>query len=170
MVQSRRFRADLYYRLNVFPIDVPPLRARAEDIPALVEHFVAKFSREMKKPIDSIPDEVMDVLRLHDWPGNIRELENFIQRSVIMSLGTSLRPPLADLQQVRRTNSSAVNHTLAEAQRKHILEVLRQTKGVLGGSQGAAARLGLPRTTLLYRMQKLGISFGNRRWHSCNSS
>jgi transcriptional regulator with GAF, ATPase, and Fis domain len=170
MVQGRRFRADLYYRLNVFPIDVPPLRGRSEDIPALIEYFVAKFSREMNKPIESIPAEVMDVLRLHDWPGNIRELENFIRRSVIMSLGRSLRPPLADLQQVRRADSNAVSRTLAEAQREHILEVLRQTKGVLGGCQGAAARLGLPRTTLLYRMQKLGISSEKGRWHSRNSS
>ena len=94
MVHDRRFRADLYYRLNVFPIDLPPLRARSEDIPALVEHFVFKFSREMNKQIESIPAEVMEVLRLHDWPGNIRELENFIKRAVIMTTGTALRPNL----------------------------------------------------------------------------
>lgn len=170
MVQSRRFRADLYYRLNVFPIDVPPLRARSEDIPALAKHFVAKYSREMNKPVESIPAEVMEVLRLHDWPGNIRELENFIQRAVIMSSGPTLRPSLTQLQQVGQADSSTANRTLAEAQREHILEVLRQTKGVLGGNQGAAARLGLPRTTLLYRMQKLGISSERGRWQSHNLS
>jgi len=158
MVQERRFRADLYYRLNVFPIDVPSLRARPEDIPALVEHFVARFSREMNRRIDSIPEEVVDVLKLHDWPGNIRELENFIQRSVIMSSGPTLRPPLAELQRMPKTDSCTANRTLAEATREHILEVLRETKWVLGGCQGAAVRLGLPRTTLVYRMQKLGIS------------
>ncbi len=158
MVQERQFRADLFYRLNVFPIVVPPLRARSEDIPALVEHFVAKFSREMNKRIETIPAEVVDVLRLHDWPGNIRELENFIRRAVIMSWGPSLRPPLAELQHMPKADAGTVNRTLAEAQRDHILEVLRETKWVLGGSQGAAARLGIPRTTLVYRMQKLGIS------------
>ena len=153
----------------MFPIDIPPLRARSEDVPLLVEHFAAKFSREMNKPVESIPAEVMDVLKLHDWPGNIRELENFIKRAVIMSLGPSLRPPLADLHHVRQADSSTADRTLAEAQREHILEVLRQTNWVLGGCQGAAARLGLPRTTLLYRMQKLGISSKKGRWHSRNS-
>jgi formate hydrogenlyase transcriptional activator len=160
MVQERRFRADLYYRLNVFPIDVPPLRARAGDIPALVQHFVAKFSREMNKGIEHIPAEVMEVLRLHDWPGNIRELENFIRRAVIMSPGPTLRPPLAELIHVSRAGSTATRLTLAEAERQHILEVLRETKWVLGGFQGAAVRLGIPRTTLVYRMQKLGITRG----------
>ncbi len=169
MVQDRQFRADLFYRLNVFPIDVPPLRARSEDIPALVEHFVARFSREMSTSIETIPAEVMDVLRLHDWPGNIRELENFIRRAVIMSWGPSLRPPLAELQRMPKGAPSIANRTLAEVQREHILEVLRETKWVLGGRQGAAARLGIPRTTLVYRMQKLGISResprGNSRSH-----
>ena len=158
MVEERRFCADLYYRLNVFPIDVPPLRARSEDIPALVEHFVSKFSREMNKRIDSIPAEVMEVLKLHDWPGNIRELENFIRRAVIMSWGASLRPPLTELESLPQAEASTSNRTLAEAQREHILEVLRETKWVLGGRQGAAARIGVPRTSLVYRMQKLGIA------------
>jgi len=158
MVEERRFRADLYYRLNVFPIDVPPLRARSEDIPALIEHFVARYSREMNKRIESISAEVMEVLRLHDWPGNIRELENFIQRAVIMSSGLALRPPLAELHHLPKAASDTADRTLAEASRQHILEVLRETKWVLGGCQGAAARLGLPRTTLVYRMHKLGIS------------
>ena len=158
MVQAKLFRADLYYRLNVFPIEVPPLRARSEDIPALIEHFVARFSRELNNRIQSIPPEVMEVLRLHDWPGNIRELENFIQRAVIMSSGPTLRPPLAELYHLPKPASDTAYRTLAEASRQHILEVLRETKWVLGGCQGAAARLGLPRTTLVYRMQKLGIS------------
>ena len=158
MVEERRFRADLYYRLNVFPIEVPPLRARPEDIPALIEHFVAKFSCEMNKRIESIPAEVMEVLKLHDWPGNIRELENFIQRAVILSWGPSLRPPLAELQRLPNGGASTANRTLAEAQREHILEVLRETRWVIGGYQGAAARLGIPRTTLVYRMKKLGIA------------
>ena len=169
MVEERRFRADLYYRLNVFPIEVPPLRARSEDIPALVEHFVATFSREMNKRIESIPAEVMEALRLHDWLGNIRELENFIKRAVILSWGPSLRPPLAELQRLPSGAASTTNRTLAEAQREHILEVLWETKWVLGGCQGAAARLGLPRTTLVYRMQKLGIAGEKPRGHSRSS-
>jgi formate hydrogenlyase transcriptional activator len=163
MVGNRHFRADLYYRLNVFPIHVPPLRARTADIPALIQHFVARFSREMKKSIDHIPAEVMDVLEGHDWPGNIRELENFIKRSVIMSTGPALRPPIAELKELSPAVSTTTNRTLAELERQHILEVLRETKWILGGSQGAAARLGLPRTTLVYRMQKLGIS-RNQAW------
>ena len=112
----------------------------------------------MKRSILHVPPEVMEVLKLRDWPGNIRELENFIRRSVIMSSGEALRPPFAELQQLPKSASDTVHRTLAEATREHILEVLRETQWVLGGSQGAAARLGLPRTTLVYRMQKLGIS------------
>jgi len=158
MVHDRRFRADLYYRLNVFPIDLPPLRARSEDIPALVEHFVFKFSREMDKQIETIPAEVMEVLALYDWPGNIRELENFIKRAVIMSTGSTLRPQLGDFKRLPGQTSLAAKRTLAEAQRDHIVEVLRDTRWVLGGDHGAAARLGMPRTTLVYRMRKLGIA------------
>jgi len=157
MVHDRRFRADLYYRLNVFPIDLPPLRARSEDIPALVEHFVFKFSREMNKQIESIPAEVMEVLRLHDWPGNIRELENFIKRAVIMTTGTVLRPIIGELKRLPSQASPMAKRTLAEAERDHINEVLRETRWVLGGGNGAAARLGVPRTTLVYRMRKLVI-------------
>jgi len=158
MVHDRRFRADLYYRLNVFPIDLPPLRARSEDIPALVEHFVFKFSREMNKQIESIPAEVMEVLRLHDWPGNIRELENFIKRAVIMTTGTALRPIFGELKRLSSQASPPSKRTLAEAEKDHILEVLRDTRWVLGGDNGAATRLGMPRTTLVYRMRKLGIA------------
>jgi formate hydrogenlyase transcriptional activator len=157
MVEERKFRPDLYYRLNVFPISLPPLRQRSEDIPALTEHFVQKFSREMGRRIDSIPPEVMSVLKLYDWPGNIRELENVIKRAVIMSTGPTLRPQLGDFGRLPGQTSPAAKRTLAEAQKEHIVEVLRDTRWVLGGDHGAAARLGVPRTTLVYRMRKLGI-------------
>jgi len=158
IVEEQRFRPDLYYRLNVFPITLPPLRARSEDIPALVEHFVQRFSHEMGKRIETIPPEVMDVLKLYDWPGNIRELENFIKRAVIMSTGPVLRPLLGELKRLPSQPSLSAKRTLAEVERDHITEVLRETRWVLGGGNGAAARLGLPRTTLVYRMRKLGIA------------
>jgi formate hydrogenlyase transcriptional activator len=158
MAAERRFRPDLYYRLNVFPITLPPLRDRAEDIPAFVEHFVQKFSHEMGRKIETVPPEVMEVLRMHDWPGNIRELENFIQRAVIMSSGPALRPMFGELKRRPSQVSPAAKRTLAEAERDHIVEVLRDTRWVLGGGNGAAARLGMPRTTLVYRMRKLGIA------------
>lgn len=157
MVEERKFRPDLYYRLNVFPITLPPLRDRVEDIPALVEYFVERFSREMGRRIETIPPEVMGVLKLYDWPGNIRELENVIKRAVIMTTGTALRPIFGELKSLPRQASPAAKRTLAEAERDHIMEVLRETRWVLGGSNGAAARLGMPRTTLVYRMRKLGI-------------
>ena len=158
LVQERKFRADLYYRLNVFPITLPPLRDRVEDIPALVEYFVQRFSREMGRRIETIPPEVMEVLKLYDWPGNIRELENFIKRAVIMSTGPALRPQFGELKRLPGQTSPAAKRTLAEAERDHITEVLRDTRWVLGGVNGAAARLGMPRTTLVYRMRKLGIA------------
>jgi formate hydrogenlyase transcriptional activator len=158
MVQERKFRPDLFYRLNVFPITLPPLRMRSDDIPALVEHFVQRFSQEMGKRIDSIPPEVMEILKLHDWPGNIRELENIISRAVIMSTGPTLRPQLGDFKRLPGQTSLSAKRTLAEAQKDHIVEVLRDTRWVLGGDNGAAARLGMPRTTLVYRMRKLGIA------------
>jgi len=157
LVQERKFRADLYYRLKVFPITLPPLRDRAEDIPALAEYFVQKFSREMGKKIETIPCEVMEVLKLNDWPGNIRELENYIKRAVIVSAGSALRPQFDDLNRLTGQTSPAAKRTLAEAQKDYIVEVLRDTRWVLGGDNGAAARLGMPRTTLAYRMRKLGI-------------
>jgi formate hydrogenlyase transcriptional activator len=158
MVQARQFRADLFYRLNVFPIRVPPLRERSEDIPLLVLHFLRKFAQRMNKEIDAVPDEVMDILRRHDWPGNIRELQNLIERAVIISQGGVLRPPIEEIRRITRKQDSADMRTLAEAERDHIVEVLRQVSGVVGGQAGAAARLGLPRTTLIYRMRKLGIA------------
>jgi formate hydrogenlyase transcriptional activator len=160
MVRERQFRADLYYRLNVFPINLPPLRERQEDIPALVHHFVRKFAPRMNKSIEAVPTEVMDVLKLHDWPGNVRELQNFVERAVIMSAGPELRPPLEELKQLTTSKSPEVVRTLAEAERNHILNALSAARWVVGGPGGAASRLGLSRTTLIYRMRKLGITRG----------
>jgi formate hydrogenlyase transcriptional activator len=162
MVRERQFRADLYYRLNVFPILVPPLRERSEDIPQLVWHFVRRFAERMNKDIDAIPDGVMDMLKLYDWPGNIRELQNFIERAVILSSGPVLRPPLSELKPMALAERAepASPRTLADAQRQHIVETIREAGGMVGGRSGAAARLGVARTTLLYRMRKLGIEQG----------
>ena len=157
MVKERRFRADLFYRLNVFPIALPPLRERSEDIPELVWHFVRTFAARMNKAINVISDEVMEIVRTHNWPGNVRELQNFVERAVIMSPGPVLRPPIGDIELLVQHSGSSSNRSLAQAQRDHILEVLRQAGWVVGGRNGAAARLGVPRTTLLYRMRKLGI-------------
>ena len=157
MVLDRRFRADLFYRLNVFPIALPPLRERTEDIPLLVRHFVSKFGRRMNKDFSYIPEEVMERLRLHDWPGNIRELQNYIERAMVMCSGPHLRFPADQLRRSAEIKKPGVVRTLAEAERDHITEVLREVKWVIGGRDGAAARLGMARTTLIYRMQKLGI-------------
>jgi len=155
MVQEKKFRADLYYRLNVFPINLPPLREREGDIPLLVSLFVRKFAERLGRTIDCIPGDVMEALENHDWPGNIRELQNFIERAVIMTTGAVLRPRLAELQM--QTVPTEVR-TLADAERAHIAATLRETKWVIGGRSGAAARLGLPRTTLIARMQRLGLA------------
>lgn len=155
MVQEKKFRADLYYRLNVFPINLPPLRERDVDIPLLVAYFVRKFAERQGKSIECIPEDVMEALQSHDWPGNIRELQNFIERAVIMTTGAVLRPRLTEL----RTQPAPTEvRTLADAERAHILATLRETNWVVGGRSGAAARLGLPRTSLISRMQRLGLS------------
>jgi len=156
LVNKKLFRADLFYRLNVIPICLPPLRERVQDIPALTEFFVAKFAASLNKPIDVIPDEVIAVLQAHDWPGNIRELQNFIERAVLFSPGSALRLPL-DLRQTVKRSAESDPRTLADADREHILETLNQTNWMIGGHGGAANRLGLPRTTLVYKMRKLGI-------------
>ncbi len=158
MVEERKFRADLFYRLHVFPIALPPLRERLDDIPALVRHFVRQFSERMNKEIDIIPEETMEALQRHPWPGNIRELQNFIERSVILSDGQVLCAPLRDLQVPAQAPLRLATQTLADAERSHILDVLREVGWVVGGRRGAAVRLGLPRTTLLHRMHKLGIA------------
>lgn len=157
LIEHKQFREDLYYRLNVFPITMPPLRDRAEDIPTLVRHFAQKFAKRMKKPIETIPVESMNALRNYSWSGNVRELENFIERAVILTQGTDLFVPLTELR--RPLNPGQVlPGTLEQAEREHILKVLRDTKWVIGGTLGAAARLGMKRTTLQSKMQKLGIS------------
>ena len=160
MVKQKEFRSDLYYRLNVFPIALPPLRARREDIPALVAHFVEIYSRRMGKQIDHIPREAMSAVTSYSWPGNVRELQNFIERSVILSVGTELRAPLAELKRSLETESKGAI-TLEEAERDHILKTLEYTRWVVAGPEGAAARLGMKRSTLYFRMQKLGISRSN---------
>jgi formate hydrogenlyase transcriptional activator len=156
LVSKKLFRADLFYRLNVIPICLPPLRERIQDILPLTEFFVAKFAASLNKPIDLIPDEVIGVLKAHDWPGNIRELQNFIERAVLFSPGSVLRLPL-DLKQTAKQSSESAARTLADADREHIVETLKQTGWMIGGQDGAANRLGLPRTTLIYKMRKLGI-------------
>ena len=157
MVKRNEFRSDLYYRLNVFPIPLPPLRARREDIPALVEHFVEIYSRRMDRQIEHIPPETMAALCSYQWPGNIRELQNFIERSVILSSGSALHSPLASLDAAAETESVEAI-TLEQAERDHIRKILEQTRWVVAGPNGAAARLGMKRSTLYFRMQKLGIS------------
>jgi formate hydrogenlyase transcriptional activator len=152
MVQDRKFRADLYFRLNVFPIMLPPLRERKDDIPFLVEHFVQKFARRQGKSIDCIPDEVMEVLVDHDWPGNIRELQNVIERAVIITKGPVLELQMAELM-AQSAGSTAIK-TLADAERAHIVATLEATNWVIGGRRGAATQLGLPRTTLIAMMQR----------------
>ena len=157
MVKRGEFRSDLYYRLNVFPITLPPLRARREDIPDLVQHFVGIYGRRMGKQIERVPAETMSAFTSYEWPGNIRELQNFIERSVILSDGTVLCPPLAELKQSAGAESQGAT-TLQDAERDHILKILKQTRWVVSGPSGAAARLGMKRSTLYFRMQKLGIS------------
>jgi formate hydrogenlyase transcriptional activator len=156
MVDERSFRSDLFYRLNVFPIRVPALRERQEDIPLLVRHFAQQFARRMNRVIDTIPSETMNALVRYPWPGNIRELQNLIERAVILSRGPVLRIPLQDLQN-RAVGSSTRPQTMEEAERAHILAALKDTKWVIAGPNGAAARLGMNRSTVQFRMKKLGI-------------
>lgn len=156
-VEERRFRADLFYRLHVFPVHMPALRDRREDIPLLVRYFVDRFAAQFGKPILTIPDGSLEVMKNWRWPGNIRELENFIERSVILSPTAILNAPLVDLLKIDRGRDE-MSDSLGNAERDHILKILRGTRGVLSGPLGAACRLGLKRTTLQYRMQKLRIA------------
>jgi formate hydrogenlyase transcriptional activator len=161
MVADGRFRGDLYYRLNVFPLLLPPLRERRDDIPRLVRHFTQRFARRMGRRIEAIPSAVMDALVRYPWPGNIREMQNVIERAVILSRGPSLDIPLSDLQSAAAAPGpapAAAAVTLADAEREHILGALRDTGWVVGGPKGAAARLGMKRSTLQKKMKKLGIS------------
>jgi formate hydrogenlyase transcriptional activator len=164
MVNEQKFRLDLYYRLNVFPIRVSPLRERPEDIPLLVRHFVQQFSRRMSKGIDTIPSETMTALMRYQWPGNVRELQNVIERAVIVSIGSVFRLPMEELQ-LRAEQPPVGNHcngnlraTLKDAERQEIIAALEKTIGKIGGPNGAAALLGMSRSTLQFRMRKLGIS------------
>ena len=157
LVSKKRFRSDLYYRLNVFPIHIPPLRDRVGDIPLLVTHFVKTFAEQIGKQIPEVPAEVMKALISHPWRGNIRELQNFIERSVILTSGNVLQPPLVQLKRVVEAESLAPI-TLEDTEREHIRKTLEHTRGVVAGPNGAAARLGIKRSTLYFRMQKLGIS------------
>lgn len=157
MVEHHQFRSDLYYRLNVFPITLPPLRDRATDIPLLVRYFVQKLAVRMRKRIDEIPSEVMRALTTWHWPGNVRELENFIERAVILTRGSKLQVPLSELIPPA-VAAPQDGTTLESVEREHILQILRECRGVVGGPRGAAAKLGLNRSTLNSRMRKLGIS------------
>src|ERR1700730_8433179 len=156
MVSDKEFRDDLYFRLNVFPIVIPPLRERREDIPLLAKFFVQKFSQRMNRQIDTIPASTMKQLIDYSWPGNIRELQNFIERAVILTCGSTLCAPLDDLKSPVETEPAAT--TLKQAESGLILKILRETRWVVGGPKGAAVRLGLKRTTLMGKMRKLGLS------------
>jgi formate hydrogenlyase transcriptional activator len=164
LVEDRQFRADLFYRLNVFPITVPPLRERRDDIPLLVRYFVQQYARRMNRRIATIPSETLSALTRYHWPGNIRELQNFIERAVILTRGTTLEAPVRELKraapkaQTEAAPSGVV--TLAEAEKDAILRALEESGGRVGGEQGAAARLGMKRTTLQAKMRKLGIESG----------
>jgi formate hydrogenlyase transcriptional activator len=175
MVREKKFRADLYYRLNVFPMTLPPLRERRDDIPLLVKYFVEKFARQQSKAIDAVPEEVMTALARRDWPGNIRELQNVIEHGVIMTTGrvlsrrtTECLAPADTQSPVPTVSVPSVSETLGirtlvDAERAHIAAVLRETNGLVGGPHGAAAQLGVPRTTLIAKMQRLGISKARNR-------
>ena len=156
MVDEKEFRADLFYRLSVFPVALPPLRDRPEDIPLLTKHFIAKYAERMNKSVEHITSETMEAMLAYDWPGNVRQLQNFVEHGVIVSKGSFFQPPTNQLQN-RRAQLPRSSKTLEDATREHIVETLAETKGVVGGRYGAAARLGLARTTLLSKMQRLGI-------------
>ena len=178
MVQERKFRIDLFYRLNVFPMMLPPLRERREDIPLLVRHFVLKFADQQGKAIETIPDDVMAALASHDWPGNVRELQNVIERGVIMTTGPVLSRRTTEhltCGQAGPVRAPAAGEpvrikTLADAERAHITATLHKTNWVIAGPYGAAVQLGLPRTTLLTKMQRLGISSGKSRSRPARST
>ncbi|MGC2283455.1 MAG: sigma 54-interacting transcriptional regulator, partial [Candidatus Acidiferrales bacterium] len=159
MILEKEFRSDLYYRLNVVPIFLPPLRKRPEDIPLLVQHFVQRVARKAGKTINMISSDTMESLQRYPWPGNIRELENVIERAVILSSGPVLRIAHQDLSsRIAPGQNTDRAQTLEEVERNHILTTLKETRWILSGPGGAAARLGLNRSTLYFRMKKLGIA------------
>jgi formate hydrogenlyase transcriptional activator len=157
LTSEQKFRQDLFYRLNVFPVQVPALRERRDDIPMLVRHFAQQFARRMKKTIEAIPAETMSALTEYDWPGNIRELQNLIERAVILSPGPTLHVPVAGLNARPAEPERDRQLTLEESDRRHIVAALESTRWVIAGPDGAAARLGMKRSTLQFRMRKLGI-------------
>lgn len=159
LCEAKLFREDLYYRLSVFPITIPPLREHPEDIPLLVRHFVQRAGERHGRQIGTIPSDVMEALMCYSWPGNIRELQNFIERSVILTKGSILHPPMNELKpKPTLPRAASETATLKDLEREHILRTLRAANWVVGGPSGAAVRLGLKRTALIYRIQKLGIS------------
>jgi formate hydrogenlyase transcriptional activator len=171
MVENKEFRADLYYRLGVFPVSLPPLRERPEDIPALVRHFVAKYAERMNKIVDDIPSETMDAMVAFEWPGNVRQLQNFVEHGVIVSRGASFEPPLGQLRLPKSASAPKKNtKTLEDATRDHVLQALEDTKWVVGGRHGAAARLGIARTTLIAKMRRLGIELARDEAQSKSAS
>ena len=161
MVAQGRFRRDLFYRLNIFPLHVPPLRERTEDIPLLARYFTSKYARRMNRLVQSIPAETLDAMTQYPWPGNVRELQNFIERAVILSSDRELRAPLSELKPALRSERPAASDeslTLRDLERGHIVDALERSNWVVGGPAGAAVKLGMKRTSLLYRMEKLGIT------------
>jgi formate hydrogenlyase transcriptional activator len=164
MVENKEFRADLFYRLSVFPVSLPPLRDRAEDIPVLARHFLLKYAQRMNKLVTDIPAQTMEAMLAYDWPGNIRELQNFIERGIIVSTGAVFQPPLMPSRR-QNSNVSVITKTLEDATRDHVLQTLEETRWVVGGRHGAAARLGVARTTLLSKMRRLGIEFARNGVH-----
>ncbi len=156
MVEEKQFRADLYYRLSVFPIQMPPLRDRKEDIPVLAKHFMIRYAEQMNKIVEDITQETMDAMLAHDWPGNVRQLQNFIEHGVIVTRGSTFQATLRPLQS-KKAGVTQNRKTLDDAVRQHILQALEETKWVVGGRHGTAAYLGVARTTLLAKMRRLGI-------------
>jgi formate hydrogenlyase transcriptional activator len=158
MIREAKFREDLFYRLNVFPIEIPPLRERREDIPLLVNYFVSKLSRRMRKQIRTVPKRAMEVLRTCPWKGNVRELANFVERAVILSQGEQLEVPIAELESAYSCSAAVPASTFHEAERNVIIDALKAASGQISGRGGAAERLGLKRTTLQNKMRRLGIT------------
>jgi formate hydrogenlyase transcriptional activator len=164
MVENKEFRADLFYRLSVFPVSLPPLRERPEDIPELARYFIAKYAERMNKVVEDVPSETMEAMLAYDWPGNVRQLQNFVEHGVIVSAGTIFGPPLSQLRS-QKISAPKNSKTLEEATRDHVLQTLEETKWVVGGRHGAAARLGIARTTLVSKMRRLGIELARDEAH-----
>lgn len=169
MVDNKEFRADLFYRLSVFPMTLPPLRDRREDIPQLVRYFVAQCAERMNKTVEVIPSETMQAIAAFDWPGNIRQLQNFIEHGVIISRGPVFQPAIGQLRTSTQPTPAKASRTLEDAMRDHILETLKEVNWVVGGKNGAAARLGLARTTLIAKMRRLGIESAVNELSGTNS-